>query len=393
MTGGASNVDQTTNQVLPGSSNRALEDVANNFGLSSSAFQALKAELNRISPNLVINNNTSMAGLRSIFSQLGLHANGASGSLGTQPFIFSFQNLGEQFPGPAHFYSGKTSNIATGRWVLPVPPADFSVAVPNSQQSITTVSGFTYTHAGSIELDEVSFESFFPFVSREEHTRRVPGRGPGSGWVNSTYFAPTSTVPDYVPDYINMSGAGPYGYKTPREWVENLVTAMRANQPLIFSVYASNNGGAAVTSDSGMVIEPTAMSIASFDWNMGTSVGGTNRDVNYSITLKRWRRQSICITNYVNNPNAITVTNGSGGSGGGQGSRKYTTKEKDTLFKIAQNKKYGLGDGHKWRKIYNLNKPLIDKAYNLYKIAHSGKDKSLARFPLVPGMVLKMPRK
>jgi hypothetical protein len=47
----------------------------------------------------------------------------------------------------------------------------------------------------------------------------------------------------------------------------------------------------------------------------------------------------------------------------------------------------GLGNGHRWRAIYSgmgtTQKGYIDLAYKRYKAAHSGHDKSIARFPLL----------
>ena len=353
--------DIHVNQVLPGSSQPTFETIARNFGLTSTAFAALQSDLLRISPNLVLNSGASIEELRTLFAGLGLHDSCAVNSYGTQPFVFSFQNLSKQFPGPAHFY---TKNIEKDRWVLPVPPANFAVAVPNSPTTVTTISGFNYTHAGAIELDEISFEGFFPYVD--------------------TTNLGNSPAPAFIPDYISYTGGGPYSYRVPRDWVERLVTAMRANQPLLFGIYATGSAGTVVQTSQGTIIEPTAMSVSSFDWDMGVSVGGTRQDVNYKMTLKRWRRQSICITNYVSNPNFTGGgTTNPNPSGGGSTPRLYTVRPGDYLIKIAQRE---LKNGHRWREIYDLNKTTLNNALKAHGQPINNPNLIYA------GTVLKIPR-
>jgi len=354
---GSNNLDQTRSQVLPGGATNTFEGIATNFGLSSSAFAVLNDALKN-SRGIGLSNVSDLSpeNIRALFEGINQvqgnwvkqrqkgkdvdvfvpgNLNTKSGTFAntpTLPFVFSFQNLGSEFPGPAKFY---TKNIASDRWVLPVPPANFSVSVPNSQQIVNTVHGFQYTHAGNIELDEISFEGFFPFVD------------------------PTEPTPDFIPEYISVGNntAGAYNYRIPRQWVENLVTAMRANQPLIFSVHASTSQNAAAMTDTGLIIEPTAMSVASFSWDMGTSVGGSRRDVNYSITLKRWRRQSICITNYVAQPSIAKNYNLSPGPAG-VNYNKITLNKPTSLMVLARDL---LHDVKRWKDIYDINKGVLTK--------------------------------
>lgn len=192
-----------------------------------------------------------------------------------EPFVFSFQNDGELYPGPARFY-GEEGMSRTGelieadRFVLPVPPSDISVSIPNSPQTINTISGLVYSHAGDIDLEEVSFEGFFPHIT-----------GPVNEW------------PSFIPPYVKL-----YGYRTPTRCVTEFTTAMRANQPFWFSIFA--NDANAITSSAGpTVIEPILMSISSFEWSLGNATGGTRQDITYSMTLKKWRRQTISVVNRV----------------------------------------------------------------------------------------------
>lgn len=191
-----------------------------------------------------------------------------------EPYVFSFQNEGPLFRGPAQFYNMQDPNsIHTDRFVLPVPPSDLNVTVPNSQQKISTISGMMYSHAGDIDLEEVSFEGFFPFLTGNMDT-----------W------------PKYVPAYV-----GKYGYRDPQVLVSRFTTAMRANQPIKFSVFALD-ADSIPTSTGASVIEPTTMSISSFNWELGNATGGTRQDVTYSMTLTRWRRQTISVSNFVRRP-------------------------------------------------------------------------------------------
>ena len=288
------------------------------------------------------------------------------------PFVFSFQNLSAEFPGPAHFYSA-SNLISSDRWVLPVPPADFSITVPNSVNEITTINGFSYTHAGAVQLDEISFEGFFPYIDQS-----------------------SSTLPGYVPEYISLNRtSNTFTYHSPKEWVGNLVTAMRSNQPLLFGIHANTD----LTSE-GMVVEPVAMSVTSFSWNMGTSVGGSRRDVAYSITLKRWRRQRLPITNFTNQKaNQVVlsstwpVVSGSPGTGGN--TKVYVTVKGDDLHKIAR-KRWVLNDQSRAGDIYNYsksNKKKIDDDYKIYKakLKKGSKPKGKKSYPITPGIKLSIP--
>lgn len=323
-------------------------------------FNLLPADQQKVRDQFV--NDSTQAAI-STFNRLAANQGTRTSNIST-PFVFSFQNYGIQFPGPATFYNqtrgrSKQSSINQDRFVLMVPPESFDVSVPNSPQTISTINGLTYTHAGPIELDEISFSGFFPFLI-----------GPRSSW------------PSFIPEYfINQSNSQSIGaskvftYRSPERWVKELVTAMRANQPIVFSVYAvdDDTNNFAITSG-GMIIQPVVCTVASFDWNMGVGVGGSRRDIEYNITLKRWRRQQVRVTNFVQQ-----ATNNRGATGNTRGDngpqfRKYTVKAGDYLVKIAQNL---LGDGRRWREIYNLNKGLIGNNPNLLSV----------------GQVLKIPKK
>lgn len=84
-------------------------------------------------------------------------------------------------------------------------------------------------------------------------------------------------------------------------------------------------------------------------------------------------------------------SSGGGSSGGGSGSSgsssgsssggSYKVKSGDSLYSIA---KAMLGDGSRWKEIYNLNKSAIDAA---------NKGKAVSKYTLTAGMSLKLPAK
>ncbi len=292
----------------------------------------------------------------------------AFGSAHSTPFVFSLQNLGIGFPGPARFYNrSKNTTISEKvqeRFVFTVPPAEFSVAVPGEAKTINTISGLQYTHAGNIELDEISFEGFLPFVT----THR------GNGMANP--------YPEYIPEYVGTT----YKYRTPSRWVRELVTAFRANQPLRFCVFAANDQSEqrGLLTDEAVIIAPMAVTVSAFDWGMG-GIGGNRKDIRYSITLKRWRRQNICIGNYIKPPNESGRNPENGNDRGERPpTKKYTVKKGDTLLKIAQKL---LGDGRRRQEIYEMNKPELNK--QLKKRGQRINNPNL----IYPGTVLVIPRK
>ena len=214
-----------------------------------------------------------------------------------EPFVFSFQNVSAVYPGPAQFYHQHPSRhmpsrgpggdwittpqetvehaIHRERFVLPVPPSDIQVSTPNNPQVITTISGVNYSHAGNVELETVSFEGFFPYVSD------------------------SNSAPQFVPAYVGL-----YGYREPSLLVSTFTTAMRANQPILFSIFASDHDRVP-TSDGVAIIQPVVMSISSFEWSLGNATGGTRQDVTYSMTLTKWRQQNLSITNFIRVPGKV----------------------------------------------------------------------------------------
>lgn len=342
-------------------------DIVQEFGLNSAAVKAFISSFGQAQQSSLptIGDQTTITQLVGIFERLSLNTPAASslGSVASVPFVFSFQNVSNLYPGPAKFYSGLSPEDE--RWALPVPPAEFSVSSPNSLTEITTLNGVSYTHAGPEQLEEITFDSFFPAVSAGEE------------------------VPSYVPDYIGLD-AGKFIYKTPNEWVTNLLKAMRVNQPLLFSIYAVDGSGQITSDKSGIVVEPVIMSVSSFDWNMGSSIGGSRFDVSYSITLKRWRQQNMRITNFVKTPSYLWPQSGT--SGGNV--RRYKTRPGDTMTKIS-GRKGVLGDQRRARELLNYggNEKKINKDWIKYKKQNPNSRKNRINYPITPGIILQVPRK
>lgn len=402
--------DLDVNYVSPGNSvGSTFSSISTAFGLSTRGFQALLNDLKVLDSSVASVSDIDRLVREGKLSRAS--AGGYKNSIGSSPFIFSFQNLSSEFPGPSKFYTapadGKVTQeiVTSGRWVLPVPPADFSVSVPNSQNEVTSLNGFSYTHAGPIQLDEITFEGFLPYINTAEVTRAIAPRGSNStGRVTGLNL---NQIPDFIPEYLSFtrpnaigSAGGSYAYHSPKEWVSNLVTAMRANQPLLFSVYSASGADFTIKTDTGVIIEPVAMSVSAFNWNMGTSVGGSRGDISYSITLKRWRRQYMSITNYVKQPaqsvvGAVTWPVGSkDGHTTGGNTKRYTVIKGDYLKKISA-KSWVLGSANRAGEIYNANKTKIDNDYKKYigTLKKGQKRKSRYSYPMSPGLTLKIPRR
>lgn len=355
---------EKTNQVIPGfhtATDAAFSNQPNKFtdiGLNNNLLSLIKAlGLNNTNPS----DAAVSTYLQNYFQTLNknISNNNTNRFLNrtTQPFLFSIKNLNKTYPGPAKFYDGGVNNIARRVWKFPVPPESFSVSVPSSPNVITTISGNTFTHAGNIELEEITFSGFFPFLDN-----------------------PTDTThrPQYIPDYITSTD-----YHSPGEWVSKLVSAFRANQPLEFCIYAPTPlSNTTVTSDSGLVIYPTSVSIAAFDWTMG-SAGGDRRDVEFNITLKRWKEQRMQADSYTVSKRRDEAQ-----------PRTYKTKKRgnvqDTLLIISKDFNKGKQKYH--NLLYKENKANIKKWYAAYKKRKPNSKKTLFNFPLPLNQTIKLPK-
>lgn len=271
------------------------------------------------------------------------------------PYKFSFRNISKSYAGPAQFY--ENNRVATDKWLLPVPPAEFSVSVPGSPNMVTTISGHTYTHAGNIELDEISFSAFLPFLTSTN--------------LNSS----DSAWPVYIPSYTRSNSNTEGRYHTPQQWINRLSAAFKSNQPFEFSIYSA-------ASDN--IYGPYTMTISAFNWRQG-GLGGHHRDVEFDLTLKHWKEQRLGSFLWsMNNrqprdSNSNDTTTGGSPTGNGTNVKlpEYavvTVRAGDTLSKIAQKH---LGSAHRWRSIYELNKTVIGANPN----------------KIYPGQKLKLPRR
>lgn len=218
------------------------------------------------------------------------------------------------FSGPVTFArkTTKTGKNPDGRVVLPVTPEQIDVALGNNASTFSTITGNTHSHAGSVDLEKISFESFFPYVTQGQE------------------------VPSYVAPYLKT-----FGIIIPNALATMFRRLIRVNQPFNLLITKVNSEG----SKESNVYGPIVVTCTSFS----TSIKhGHDFDLFYSVEFQRWHPQSSSITGTSGN-NAL-------GSGSNKG-KKYTTKPGDNLFKISQ--KF-LGTGSLWNSIYQLNKSVLN---------------------------------
>lgn len=256
------------------------------------------------------------------------------------PFMLSFENY-RSFRAPAVFGTkGKRS-------VLPVTPEEIEITDANGASTVSSISGLTFSHAGNIELQKVSFSSHLPTLSA------------------------TGGLPSYVAPFVDK-----FGVINPRAFATKFYRAMQANQPILFAIVQVDADGTAVGTDH--PLPPKPMTIVDFS---ATYKHGTGKDLYFSMSLQAWYPQTYNIKT-LSRPNP--GTGGTGGDGGATNPpsdngtrpqyRKYTVVKGDYLIKIAQKL---LGDGRRWREIYKLNRAKIGDNPNL----------------IYPGQVFLIPRR
>lgn len=233
------------------------------------------------------------------------------------PYRFQFQNY-ENITSPVQFYSPKWGEDAkTGMVVLPVPPETMEVSGGNAPEEVVSASGITFSHAGPYTPLTFALEGFFP------------------------YFADFTNKPDYLPDDTLRRG-----YYQPHGLCTKFIKAMRAGQPLVFSVVQPTNKQ--------KLMDTHVVVVTDFAWSYRA---GHGQDRFWTMTLREWFPQKM-------------IQTGRKPGKGTQGSNKpprapvpansvYIIKPGDTLSGIADRK---MGNASRWRELYTLNKDVIEKA-------------------------------
>jgi hypothetical protein len=262
--------------------------------------------------NSRIAKNSSISYVQSTINQRALIASGQ-----LPPYRFQFQNF-ENITSPVQFYSPKWGEDAkTGMVVLPVPPETMEVSGGNAPEDVVSASGITFSHAGAYTPLSFSLEGFFP------------------------HFTDLSNKPDYMPDDTLRRG-----YYQPHGLCTKFIKAMRAGQPLVFSVVQPSNKQ--------KLMDTHVVVVTDFTWSYRS---GHGQDRFWTMTLREWFPQRMIQTG--RKP-------GKGTQGGNRPNRPpvpansvYTVKRNDNLHDIADKL---LGNAGRWREIYTLNKDVIEKA-------------------------------
>lgn len=185
---------------------------------------------------------------------------------------------------------------------LPVPPAEFSLSTGNINETINITNLGNITQIGGEELAEIEISSFFPARPAPYTTRNVPEP-----------YAAVELIEKWR--------------KTKRP-IRLIITGTPVN---------------------------LACAIESFTWGER----GGSRDVYYRLKLKEYR--FIQVKQVVQQPTATAQTVQQRPNTKPEPSN-YTIKSGDSLFMIA---KRILGDGNRWREIYEKNKAVIGANPNL----------------------------
>lgn len=233
------------------------------------------------------------------------------------PYRFQFRNY-NNILSPVQFYSPKWGeNADTGMVVLPVPPETMEVAGGNAPEDVISASGITFSHAGPYTPLTFSLEGFFP------------------------HFSDLSAKPDYMPDDTLRRG-----YYQPHGLCTKFIKAMRAGQPVVFSVVQPTNKQ--------KLMDTHVVVVTDFTWSYRS---GHGQDRFWTMTLREWFPQRMIQTG--RKP-------GKGTQGSGRPPREpvpangvYIIKTGDTLSGIADRK---MGNASRWRELYTLNKDVIEKA-------------------------------
>lgn len=200
-------------------------------------------------------------------------------------------------------------DVYLGEIHFPVTPAKIQIKIKNQNKTITLINDVEVNVLKGAGLTEISFSALLP---------------------NQQYpFA------RYEKGYV---GAGAFlvlleRYKT-------------AKKPIVLNI-------SRVMPD-GKISYPTSMTVSLEDYDI-VDDAKEGFDVNVNIKLKQYK---VSGTKSVNLNTGTTTKNRSEGVKANNSGKPYKVQRGDTLWGIA---KKMLGDGSKWKTIYNANKTLIEK--------------------------------
>lgn len=260
------------------------------------------------------------------------------------PWEFSFRTYGT-YDSPADF-----SQTPRARIMLPVTPDKVEVSSKNGSSNVSTIAGFSFSHAGTLDLEQISFSSFFP-----------------AGLVGLS----VDSLPSYVSPKIGSLDVPAY---TPKQLCDIFTDAMGANQPVLFSVTRS---GPVDTTDANSVIPEDTYTISSFNYSYQF---GDDQDATYTMTLQRWIPQQV---EFRTLPTTYTTRRY------GKHHKTYHHGDKMDCAAIAQRL---LGSSRRAQEIVKLNKAKIAADIKRRKKLKATKPHLIVK-EFTPGIVLKIPAK
>lgn len=203
-----------------------------------------------------------------------------------------------------------TFNNGAEKLRLPVNPPSISVRSPFGYNDVEVSQLGEITIPGEEQLNEFSFSSFFP--------------------------------EKYHPGYCEYEGF-PY----PSECIEMIERWRASRRPARLIVTGTHIN--------------TPVTIRQFDYD--SVAAGHGKDVQYSMTLKQYKFISFRTIETATGGEVRVLSAGTAREDSRVKPQTYTVKQGDTLWKIAANPNV-LGDGSRWREIYELNRDVIGKDPN-----------------------------
>lgn len=236
--------------------------------------------------------------------------------------------------------------------VLPLPPEKFDMSRGSEPRVFVSINQREYTLPGPKSLATVSLEGMFPFSDPTK-------------WATAE-----SVKPNYLPRYITSST-----FKTPTELVKIFSKLMVNAQPVTLTVGAPAGSTTPIDKGGFSPLEKKQMDFTVIGFTWGEAFGHPGSYV-FAMELRQWqptypqepRSSNLSSTttrpstNRSNSRSRNVVNHGPTPKRNQRARPKpkvYTIRSGDTLWDISSR---FLGDGKQWRRIYSLNKKVIDQA-------------------------------
>lgn len=237
--------------------------------------------------------------------------------------------------------------------VLPLPPEKFDMARGSEPRVFVSINQREYTLPGPKSLATVNLEGMFPYSDPTK-------------WGSAS-----SPKPNYLPRYITQST-----FKTPSELVKIFSKLMVNAQPVTLTVGAPAGSESSIDKGGFSPLEKKQMDFTVVGFTWGEAFGHPGSYV-FAMELRQWQptypitpksaristTPTTTTTATTNRPTRTSPVNHGPAPQRNQKPRPkpkvYTIKSGDTLWDLSSR---FLGDGKQWRRIYSLNKKVIDQA-------------------------------